>query len=169
MISCSLILNRCRFTKLIVGTVQVDAFSGNGPHRNNPDSVGVLNSGPLPLGVYYIVDRESGGMFGAVKDWFRGKDKWFALYRDDGTIDDQTFVHSVSRGLFRLHPIGPARRSDGCVTVQNHDEFERVRQALLRHGKSKVSGSGVEAYGTLSVGRVLDPVHSPEQQEAAIA
>ncbi|MDE8555645.1 DUF2778 domain-containing protein [Pantoea vagans] len=32
---------------------------------------------------------------------------WFGLFRDDGKIDDLTFVQGIRRGNFRLHPIGP--------------------------------------------------------------
>lgn len=43
-----------------------------------------------------------------VQDWaatkYSGSDRsvWFALYRDDGNIDDWTFIDRVERGHFRL-------------------------------------------------------------------
>lgn len=30
--------------------------------------------------------------------------EWFGLYRDDGKIDDYTWINNVERGNFRLHP-----------------------------------------------------------------
>jgi hypothetical protein len=33
-------------------------------------------------------------------------DQWFALYRDDGLIDDWTWINGVNRGDFRLHSVG---------------------------------------------------------------
>ena len=168
MLRASFFLDRQRFCTLTVGDIRVDAFSGNGTHRNNPDSVAVRSEGPLPLGIYYIVDRKSGGFFGKVKSWYLGRDEWFALYRDDGQIDDETFVRSVNRGLFRLHPLGPSGRSEGCVTVQRQEDFDNIRRALLNHGKQEVGNTGLDAYGTLAVGRVLDAVH-PDPSGAAVA
>jgi hypothetical protein len=42
------------------------------------------------------------------------KADWFALFADDGTIDDNTLCNHVRRGEFRLHPrhIGI---SQGCI------------------------------------------------------
>lgn len=54
-----------------------------------------------------------------VQDWaatkYSGSDRsvWFALYRDDGNIDDWTFIDHVERGHFRLHPAGCMGISEG--------------------------------------------------------
>ncbi|MFP3617622.1 DUF2778 domain-containing protein, partial [Paraburkholderia sp. SIMBA_050] len=75
-----------------------------------PNSTTVPNDGPLPAGVYYIVDRQSGGRMGWLND-FRSdllagthRADWFALYRNDGVIDDWTSLNGIRRGHFRLHP-----------------------------------------------------------------
>jgi hypothetical protein len=80
------------------------------------------------LRVYYIVARQSGGLIGPARDWLLGRDEWFALYRDDNAVDDWTFIRSVKRGLFRLHPLGPRRMSTGCVVLLYREEFDRLRQ-----------------------------------------
>lgn len=100
MPSCTFVLNRQTMSSVISPVGWFAAFSGNGPHRNNPDSQNVANDGPIPTGSYYIVDRKSGGALGPLRDWVLGRDEWFALYRDDGSVDDATFVQSVARGQF---------------------------------------------------------------------
>lgn len=169
MLDCSFVLDRRYFCKLNLDTLRVDAFSGNGPDRNNPDSTAVPNVGPLPIGTYYVVDRESGGRFGKLYDLFSNKEEWFALYRNDGMIDDQTFVNSVVRGNFRLHPRGPLGLSRGCVTVEHQDDFDRVRRKLLKAGRSRVRQNDIMAYAVLTVGSVLDPLHRSRQQETRFA
>lgn len=152
MAGCTFVLNRMPHSTLQTATGWFVAFSGHGPHQNNPDSCGVANEGPLPTGRYYIVDRESGGVLGPVRDLLRGKYKWFALYRDDGTIDDRTFIENVQRGRFRLHPGGPGGgRSDGCVTLPFHEQFDRLRAWLLGQPDAVVPGTAMRTYGTLDV------------------
>jgi len=116
------------------------AFSGMPKDRNLPSAVANSSSGPLPPGRYFIVDRQSGGHLGWLYDFVRthvyGTDRshWFALYRNDGEIDDETFIYGVRRGAFRLHPIGPSRRSEGCITMVNHADFRKLSSALRNGG-----------------------------------
>lgn len=152
MPSCTFVLNNRPFTTLISPVGIYTAFSGNGEHRNNPDSVAVPDGGPIPGGVYYIVDRESGGMLGSIRDWALGRDQWFALYRDDGRVDDYTFVQAVSRGLFRLHPLGPRRMSTGCIVLQYRTEFDRLREHLIKSPSELIPGSALRTHGTICVG-----------------
>lgn len=93
----------------------ISAFSGNYQYANRPEYEAFPEHGPIPAGKYYIVQpynysRTKGSVF-------------FRLYRDDGVIDDETFVpdpnnpgESVRRWQFRFHP-GTA--SNGCITVPN--------------------------------------------------
>jgi hypothetical protein len=129
------------------------AFSGNGPHRNNPSSTGVADGGPIPQGCYYIVERPSGGIFGPIRDRVLHRDAWFALYRSDGTVDDQAFVDGTRRGAFRLHPLGPLGISTGCVVLQHPAEFERLRSALVASRSIPIPGVAlpVRQFGTLVV------------------
>jgi hypothetical protein len=103
-------------------------------------------------------------VLGAVRDWLLDRDKWFALYKCDGAIDDATFVAGVRRGMFRLHPIGPRRMSTGCLVVAHQVEFDRLRTWLLSSAPTAhVGESRMRSYGTISVGElapaVLDPMH----------
>lgn len=105
---------------------------------NNPDMANVPKTGPLPPGRYYILLRERGGWYSQTRDsinaFFTGSDRseWFALYRDDGTINDETFYEGVRRGEFRLHPIGPSGLSQGCITLYSQSHFDILAAALLR-------------------------------------
>ncbi|KWZ43752.1 hypothetical protein WS72_13395 [Burkholderia savannae] len=133
------------------------AFSGLDRDINKPGAVAHANSGPLPPGRYYIVDRQSGGRMG----WFwdhalsfagRSPTEWFALFRIDATIDDFTVINGVRRGRFRLHPKGGAGISQGCITVANPDQFKRLRSAFLQRGATvPVPGTNLKAYGTVDV------------------
>lgn len=133
------------------------AFSGRDAGRNNPDAVGKEGTGPLPPGTYYIVDRTSGGHLGWLYDVVRSRiygtdrSRWFALYRNDDVIDDETFVNGVKRGGFRLHPIGPLRLSEGCITLTDVAQFDRLRDALLQRTQFAIPGSKLTAYGTVEV------------------
>ncbi|MGR5945684.1 DUF2778 domain-containing protein [Enterobacter sp. C4G1] len=157
MIHCTFRLNGNALSNLSCpGIGFFPAYSGNaGIHRNNPDSVAVKNIGPLPPGKYYIVERPR-SMSTYVKDVFAtkytGSDHsiWFALYREDGSIDDTTFINAVSRGSFRLHPAGYEGISNGCITLPSPSHFAVLREALLRTPKILVSGS-LYAYGTVQV------------------
>jgi hypothetical protein len=133
------------------------AYSGYaGVHRNNPDSVAIVNEGPLPFGKYYIVDRPRGGIRtrveASVNSLMSGSDRslWFRLYREDGNVDDITFIDQVRRGEFRLHPAGYSGVSEGCITLPNHSHYAILRDALLNTAQIKISAS-LTAYGTIQV------------------
>lgn len=157
--SCYLLLNRREMTNLnCPGIGSFPAFSGQDKGRNNPDMTAVADIGPLVRGRYYIVERPTGGRLGPFRERFLkevyGTDRstWFALYRDDGKIDDITFINGVKRGQFRLHPIGPLGISEGCITLAHPVQFNYMRDRLLRDGPTlKIPGSNLMAYGTVKV------------------
>jgi hypothetical protein len=138
------------------------AYSGNDQYRNRGGCTMIPSNGPIPAGKYWIVDRPTGG-FGS-RAWASIKDtansaigtpvdhsEWFALYRDDGLIDDYTWINGVRRGNFRLHPAGGQGVSLGCVTLPSRVDFLRIRSALLRTGKIAAGTSGINAYGSIEV------------------
>ena len=143
-----------------VGTFM--AFSGRGAYKNRGGCAIIPNEGPIPPGKYWIVDRPSGGGFGSwahavVKDTFnkvvRGAEftrfEWFALYRDDKSIDDETWYNHVWRGHFRLHP---GTISEGCITLPHSSDFALLRNALLRTNKIRVPCmKSLMAYGSIEV------------------
>lgn len=101
----------------IFGLGTFNAFSGNDAYRNRGGCTAIPDNGPIPAGRYWIVDRPIGGigsqLYTYAKDSVntiagRPSDhrEWFALYRDDGSIDDVTWIYGVERGQFRLHPAG---------------------------------------------------------------
>lgn len=127
------------------------AFSGLGSHVNQKSFVCHPYFGGIPPGKYYIIDRQSGGLLGPIRDLFSDKKDWFALYAVDSKIDDETFCDGVRRGNFRLHPKGRIGISEGCVTVENHSDFHKLRLLLKGTATFKVPGTSFDAYGVLTV------------------
>lgn len=133
------------------------AYSGYlGSTRNNPDDTALPDAGPLPPGRYYIVSRPEGGAFGPLRDLtasvISGSNRavWFGLFRDDGNIDDMTFIDKVQRGHFRLHPAGYKGISEGCITFPGRAEFEVLRRALLQTATIRITAA-LTAFGTVQV------------------
>jgi len=133
------------------------AFSGNARDRNQPNSTSVPFDGPLPGGEYYIIDRESGGRLGKMRDFMQDtlagthRAGWFALYRNDGVIDDVTFINGVQRGQFRLHPTGRFGVSEGCITLPDVIQYHRLWTFLKSQKMAKVPGSPLYYYGKVYV------------------
>jgi RHS repeat-associated protein len=126
---------------------ELKAFSGEGANRNDPACCNVKDLGPLPPGKYYIVDRPSGGRLGGIKDWVSGKDEWFALYKDDGTVGDKTTHGGVVRENIRLHP---GSTSHGCVTL-SEAHFSKLRKTLLDTKTEVIPKTKIKYYGTITV------------------
>ncbi|SMG25669.1 DUF2778 domain-containing protein [Paraburkholderia susongensis] len=146
----------------IFGIGTFNAYSGNDQYRNRGGCTMVPNNGPIPAGKYWIVDRPTGGLYSQTLAWTKdtlnsvvghpsNHREWFALYRDDGKIDDVTWVNGVKRGQFRLHPAGGRDISLGCITLPSHTDFWAIRSALLRTATIPVRNSGLRAYGTIEV------------------
>ena len=157
MANCYFTLNGQPHSRFVYDGVSSTAFSGHGPDRNNPGSGAVPNNGPTPPGSYWIVDRQSGGLLGGLRDWITDRDEWFALYRDDGSIDDETFYDSVRRGQFRLHPLGPLRMSIGCIVLEYASEFSTMSGYLRAQPVSYIPGTKTRTFGTVAVAQqILD-------------
>jgi len=124
------------------------AFSGLGPARNNPAFESRPGVGPIPRGSYYIVDRPKGGVLGPIRNFIFDRQEWFALYRDDGGVDDVTTIGGIQRGQFRLH-LGS--RSEGCITLTSMSDFRRLRELLLKTETSTIPGTNIKYYGTVTV------------------
>ncbi|MFM0603671.1 DUF2778 domain-containing protein [Paraburkholderia sediminicola] len=157
-VACTFVLNKQKTSVLTCpGTASVSAFSGTAQGRDNPDDTAMENIGPLPKGVYYLVDRQSGGHIGFVRDlWnahgFGSTDRqyWFMLWNP--VSGDTTNINGVRRGNFRLHPMGPLRLSEGCITVTSPDAFDVLQKYIRSQGLTvPVPGSTMRAYGTVEV------------------
>lgn len=142
------LLNNADYSPLnIFGVGVFMAFSGNGAYRNRGGCGAIPNKGPIPPGRYWVVDRPEGGIRSKLKTGatdiynhvFNGSifkhNEWFALYRDDWNIDDHTWIESVQRGNFRLHP---GSLSEGCITLSRDSDFALIRNALLRTQKVNI-------------------------------
>jgi hypothetical protein len=134
---------------LEIAGLSLPAFSGNGELRNRRTHMCVPDEGPIPVGTYYIIDRQSGGLLGFAHEWV--KSDWFALYAKDRVIDDFRYCAGVRRGQFRLHAKGPNGLSRGCVTVDSPADFALLSSLLRQTERKEVPGTEFMAYGTLCV------------------
>lgn len=129
-------------------------FSGLGMATNDPTQTSNANAGPIPMGRFYITQRQSGGRLGWFRDWarrtFTGNDpmSWFTLIPMDGNSDDCTVVDGVLRCHFRAHPDSASR---GCVTFTSESEFFQFRQRLLQTAPGVIPGARTPYLGVLTV------------------
>lgn len=144
-------LNDQPMSALKFGAIEFPAFSGLKAHVNKRASICLMGNGPIPVGTYYILDRPSGGTLGPFRDLFNGRRDWFALYADDGHMDDHTFCSAVQRGHFRLHPKGVTGRSEGCIVLESAIDFHYLRAALTSRPATTLPGSQLKAYGRVIV------------------
>ena len=151
MINFTFELNGKEVSYLVSDKLKYEAYSGLGTHKNKPESICLPSHGPIPKGKYYIVDRQSGGSLGQLRDFFTGRDEWFALYAIDKKIDDYTFCEDVKRGLFRLHPEGSLGISKGCITLKSKIKFNKLRGKLLSAKNSFIPKTAIRTYGTVEV------------------
>lgn len=151
MIECSFALNGKPMSDLRLGGISVPAFSGLGTNVNRLGAACIADSGPIPLGDYYIFDRESGGLLGAVRDRWNHRSEWFALHAIDSKIDDEMFCNEVKRGTFRMHPKGSAGISRGCITIERLIDFRFISSVLRSQPPVAVQGSSLKAYGKVRV------------------
>jgi hypothetical protein len=148
---CSFALNGEPMSCFTINSRSFPAFSGLEELVNKRSSMCVAARGPIPVGTYYIVDRESGGRLGWLRDLLKGSSDWFALYADDGRIDDRTYCDQVQRGQFRLHPRVGRGISKGCITLDKVSDFHFVRNVLKSTPKTPISGSNTMHYGVVTV------------------
>jgi hypothetical protein len=147
---------------VMFGVGSFPAFSGNDIYLNRGGCTRIANNGPIPAGRYWIVDRPTGGIGSQTIVWVKDirnlyygapshREEWFALFRDDGKIDDYTWIDGVKRGNFRLHPKAGQGVSLGCITLQSYSDFRIVRQALMQTTTVPAGDSGLQAYGWIEV------------------
>ena len=148
---CTFKLNGKPMSSFEIDGAQYSAFSGMGQDRNKKKSACLKGVGPIPPGTYYIVDRPAGGILGAVREWLGNKGDWFALYADDGSVDDQTLCDQTIRGNFRLHPKGPLGRSEGCITIESLNDFNVIRKTLKSYPLEVIANSQLKAYAKVLV------------------
>jgi hypothetical protein len=156
--TCFFTLNNKSVSMLVCpGFASMPAFSGRTAYVDNPAATAVANAGPIPRGRYYIINRQSGGRLGWIRDWFKDHasrvhhDQWFALYRNDRVVSDYTFVNGVRRGNFRLHPNGRFGISEGCITLLSQTQFDQLRGYLLSQETKIIPGTDIKYYGTVDV------------------
>lgn len=152
MLHCQFHLNSQPLSQFVAGGSCYSAFSGIGEYVNQPASACLVDQGPIPTGRYYILNRESGGRLGWLYDRFGGRSEWFALYADDGEINDfTTWCEDVVRGQFRLHPRGPSGISQGCIVIDQAADFQTLARNLRNRQPVQVGDTGLNAWGTVTV------------------
>jgi hypothetical protein len=152
MYNCVFALNDRPMSTFRIGALSVPAFSGLGSYVNKRSAACLANLGPIPPGSYFVLDRRQGGLLAPLRTLLRrDESRWFALYRIDEKIDDETFCDRVRRGEFRLHPKGALGISKGCVVIDKMADFLTI-EALLRGTSSiPVPGTTDQAHGVLVV------------------
>lgn len=134
---------------LVIAGFSFPAFSGDGEFRNRRTHMCLPDQGPIPIGTYYILDRQSGGKLGAVYDYFKGD--WFLLYARDRVIDDERYCAGLLRGQFRLHPKSGRGLSKGCITLEVESDFALLSRALKATKMEQIPGTQWMSYGTVVV------------------
>lgn len=151
MVECTFELNGESMSVFQMNALKFPAFSGMGKQRNHRQFICNANEGPIPPGVYYLLDRQSGGTLGPILDFFSNRSDWFALYAADGKVDDEIFCDKVRRGNFRLHPKGPAGISRGCITLEHQIDFSVLRAHIKATSQINIPNSALTAYGRVTV------------------
>lgn len=151
MVECTFKLNGKPMSTFEMNSLKLPAFSGLDNQVNRREFICSANTGPIPPGVYYLLDRQSGGTLGALRDVFTGRSDWFALYAADGNVDDEFFCDRVKRGNFRLHPKGPAGISRGCITIEREVDFNILRAHIKATTRMTIPNSTLTAYGRVTV------------------
>jgi hypothetical protein len=130
----------------------VDAFSGQGPRKNNPEMEYIVGSGPIPRGRYFIVDPYT--YTNDPTDKLGGL-TFFKLMPDDGRYSDGRSVlipggdgSAVYRDRFRFHP---GIISNGCVTISNIEAWKKIQFQLLNKTKIELLPNGQPYLGTITV------------------
>ena len=133
--------------KLVIAGFSFPAFSGDGESRNLRTHMCLPNQGPIPVGTYYVIDRQT--------VWYRidknEKSNWFALYAKDKVVDDERYCDGVMRGQFRLHPKGRRGVSRGCITLELASDFALLRRILGATETQLIPGTEWMSYGTVVV------------------
>lgn len=135
--------------------MSIDAFSGVGDARNNPDRIGENRTGPIPPRTYYIVRRTAGTrLIDLARDEYRriGRDsdpgKWFKLIPKGADADGCIIVNGTKRCDFRLHP---GDISEGCITISDRNEYLKIWELLIKTKTEKMVNTNIEYYGTITV------------------
>lgn len=144
-------LNGKPMSEFRCGSYRFPAFSGLGDYVNKRMTVCKEGVGAIPPGAYFVIDRQSGGMLGPLRDAINGRRDWFSLLADEGRLDDVTICDSVIRGQFRLHPKGPIGISQGCIVIDDVERFQLLRALLKTSAQQKIPGTSIMAYGRVIV------------------
>ncbi|TKC91504.1 DUF2778 domain-containing protein [Trinickia terrae] len=60
-------------------------------------------------------------------------------------------LRKVCKSQFRLHPKGHLGISEGCITIENMNDWTRIRAIFSDAPKVSVPGSALKAYAELIV------------------
>lgn len=151
------------------GAGEYEVFTGEDQFGSNVNC-SLRMFGPIPVGSYYIVNRESGSwkniirafgidawkylVHGAVND----HSKWFSLISTVSRADNLN-ASKIARGAFRLHPVNSDGMgvSEGCITLSKYSQFYVLRSMLLATDPKKIVvlidsvPHEVNAYGVVHV------------------
>ena len=134
--------------KLVIAGFSFPAFSGLGEFRNRRSHMCLPDFGPIPVGTYHVIDRET-----SLQEYFgkNRKSDWFALYANDRVIDDERYCAGMLRGNFRMHPKRGSGISKGCITLELESDFALLRRLLEATAMEIIPGTKWMSYGTVVV------------------
>ncbi|CAN7288738.1 DUF2778 domain-containing protein [Trinickia sp. LjRoot230] len=90
--ACTFSLNSQKTSVLSCpGAGLFSAFSGTSTGHDNPKAVAQPDIGPLPPGRYFIVDRQSGGRAGWIRDLQRGERAPDRLPKRDAAVSQARY------------------------------------------------------------------------------
>jgi hypothetical protein len=136
---------------LVIAGFSFPAFSGLGEFRNRRSHMCLPDFGPIPVGTYYIVDRQTSWREDLRSDRNNRKSDWFALYANDRVIDDERYCAGLLRGQFRMHAKSGRGISKGCITLELESDFALLRRLLEATDIEQVPGTKWMSYGTVVV------------------
>ncbi len=151
MLDCKFALNGKEMSEFKIGASAWRAFTGQGSERNKRKFMCATPASPIPPGSYYIVDRPSSGALAGLKDGANAQGLGFALYADDGRIEDETMRDLIARGNYRLHPAGEVGSGMGCIKIHDKGQYQFIAKMLRNAIASPIPGSTMQAYGKLTV------------------
>lgn len=181
MIECtldygSISADRKKLKLVCHGIGTFDVVTGMYAFENDPHCSDRTNA-PIPVGTYYIVEREDGSLRNRLNNWslemyrnlIKGitndKSNWFSLV-SARTLSNSIIVNGHERGGLKLHPLNSdgSGYSDGCVTLYDYNEYFNLRREILKQSTSMLklrSGASVKCYGTIRVVGNPDGFHCP--------
>ncbi|HEU4622395.1 MAG TPA: tlde1 domain-containing protein [Burkholderiaceae bacterium] len=84
---------------------------------------------------------------------------WFAPHAIDDRIDDEVRCEQIMRGAFRLHPKGYLGLSQGCVVINDANDFHVIRHQLKKAAFVLIAALSISMAATGIIGLTVHWIH----------